>query len=151
MTSECAMCGEPFRTPYTRYDVPPICLDLMQNAGGIDTDAVAGKVHVGVCEECSTVARKMVTEYDTSPLPECDATATSWNTTGVVEAFAGSEVDTRDDLTERMATDALATVAAATNDDAAPIPESKVAEAFVVATSLEQLDVIDTDTVGETA
>lgn len=83
------MCGESagVDAPYGGFKVPPRCVDLMQNGDSVDTDAIASPVRVDLCREDATIAKRMVTDYDTTLLLECDAAA---------------RFDTREDL-ERLA------------------------------------------------
>jgi hypothetical protein len=139
------MCDESLSEPYGGYTLPPACLRLMQNADEVDPDTVAAKVTVDLCEECTEIGRKMALEYDTSPLPECDATAARWQAAGAVEAIAGGDATADDDLTERMAMSALSAVKADLDGDGSYMLDSKLTEARVTVLSLDQLGIIDTD------
>lgn len=147
-TSTCALCGDDMVTAYGGFDVPPRCLTLMQNSGGIDPDDVAGKVRVDLCEEDTEIARRMVEDYGTSPLPQCDADHVGYQTRDQVAAFAGEAPDDDGDgVTERMLEDALMAVRAEQTGDAAHIADHKLVEAKVVVLSLADLGVIDGDVV----
>lgn len=146
--STCAMCGASMGTPYGGFTVPPECVQLMEGGDDVDIEAIAHDVSVDLCAECSEVANRMATDYETSPLPECDAEAASWDDAGVVAALADSEDVGQDDLTERMLEDALMTVKAHLDGDAGRVPDSKITGAYTVVLSLQKLGVVETDLIG---
>ena len=90
--STCAMCGDRLAEPYGGFTLPPVCVQLMGGGDDVDPSTVAGSVSVDLCEECTTVARRMIREYDTSPLPEFDVDAVSWQSAGVASALTGGDV-----------------------------------------------------------
>jgi len=150
-TYRCAMCGESAGggAPYGGFKVPPRCVDLMQNSDGVDTDAIAGPVRVDLCQEDAAIAKRMVTDYGTTPLPECDADAVRFDTRRDVERLAamsghdGAAADlVRDDLEGRLLTDAIATVKAARDGRDEYLLDSDVLEAKVVVLSMRELGAI---------
>lgn len=146
--STCAMCGTKMGTPYGGFTVPPECVQLMKGGDDVDVEAIAHDVTVDLCAECSEVAHRMVTDYETSPLPQCDAEAVRWGDAGTIAALAGGEDGGQDDLTERMLEGALVTVKTHLDGDAGRVPDSKITGAYTVVLSLQQLGVIETDLIG---
>lgn len=135
----CAMCGDSAGStaPYSAITVPPACLELMQNGYGIDTDDVVGKVHVDLCKEDAEIAKRMVNEYETSPLPECDANAARYDSRPDLEDGPGHD---NHDLAVRMFADAVDTVTAAESGRADHLPDTDIFEAKAVELSLQLLD-----------
>jgi hypothetical protein len=135
-------------TPYGGFSVPPECVLLMEDGDDVDVETIAHDVTVDLCAECTEIARRMVTDHETSPLPECDADAARWQDAGVFSAQAGGEDIGQDDLTERMLEDALMAVKAHLNGDTGRVPDSKVIGAYTVVLSLQELGVVETDLIG---
>ena len=138
MSHTCAMCGDEMVEPYGGYTLPPECIQLMQGADTADTDEAGRKVIVDLCSECTEIASRMVTDYDTSPLPECDVDAVRWQGSHRVQALIAGENDGNDDISERMLMDALATVRADVNGAVDPMLNSRIIEAYVIVLSFEQ-------------
>lgn len=147
----CAMCGESagVDAPYGGFKVPPRCVDLMRNGDAVDTDAIASPVRIDLCPEDAGIAKCMVTEYETTPLPECDADAARFDTREDLEHHAamsghdGPAADlARDDLEDRLLIDAITTVKAAHDGGDEYLLDSDVIEAKVVVLSMRELGVI---------
>ena len=142
--STCAMCGDRLAEPYGGYQLPAPCVQLLDGGDDVDPSTIAGEVAVDLCEECTHVARRMIRDYETSPLPECDVDAATWSNAGVASAFAGDDVDA-DDLAggdgvdQRVITDAVATVKAHRDGDADRLMPSKVDAAYITLWSLREL------------
>ena len=150
-TTTCAFCREDLITAYGGFDVPPLCINLMENSDSIDIDNIAGKVRVDLCEEDTEITRRMVEDYGTSPLPECDVDHVSYQDKATAAALAGqTPADADDDgVTQRMLDDALMTVRADQTGDTDHIADHKLVEAKVIILSLADLGVIDGDVVRE--
>lgn len=142
------MCGEAMVQAYGGWKTPPVCVQLMEGSDDVDADAIAGKVTVDLCEECASIGRRMAMDYETSPLPECNAKAARWQSVGMAQALAGEEVGENGELTDRMLENALMTVKADVDGSSDHILDSKIAEAYVILVSLQQLGKVETDLIG---
>jgi hypothetical protein len=114
------MCGDRLAEPYGGYQLPAPCVQLLDGGDEINPSTVAG-VAVDLCKECTHVARRMIRDYDTSPLPECDVDAATWSSTAMVNAPTGG-----DGVDQGAITDALAAVKAHRDGDADQLVPSKV-------------------------
>lgn len=130
--------------------MPPICVQLMDGGKDIDPEAIAHEVKVDLCAECTELARRMVVDYETSPLPECAAAAARWESAGKLAALAGEEdLDLgHDDLTERWLTTAVPTVKAHRDGTTDGPAASTIIGAYTIVLSLQQLGVVETDLIG---
>jgi hypothetical protein len=145
------MCGDRLAEPYGGYRLPAPCIQLLDGGDDVDPSTVAGEVAVDLCEECTHVARRMVRDYDTSPLPECDADAATWSSTAVVNALTGGDgagdQAGGDGVDQRAITDALATVKAHRDGDADRLMPSTVDAAYITLWSLRELGILERDLV----
>jgi len=144
------MCGTGITgAPARRFDVPPSCLPLLEGGEDVDPETIVGKVRIPLCGECGEISRRMVHEYETSPLPECDVEAATWDDAGVMSALAGQEIERCEDLAGRMLEGALATVKADLDGQADHVLDTKITEARVVVLSLQRLGgQAETDLIG---
>lgn len=141
-TFTCAMCGARMEdSPDGGFTVPPTCIELVDGGSAVDADAVHGVVAVDLCAECAEIARRMVLEYDTSPLPECDVDAVRYNERGTLSAFVDT---TRGDPVERIVADAVTTVTTCADGGTERRLESKLLEARTIVLSMEDLDAAET-------
>lgn len=129
--------------PYGGFSIPPACVPLLDGGEDVNTDVIAGDVTVDLCEDCTELARRMVLDHQTTPLPECDADAARWEDAGIAEVMLREEVSSGD-MTGRMMADALGVVKAHRDGDAGRTPESKVVEAYTIVLSLERLGLVET-------
>ena len=140
------MCGDRLAEPYGGFTLPPVCVQLMAGGGDVDPTTIAGEVAVDLCEGCTHVARRMIREYDTSPLPEFDVDAVSWQSAGLASALIGGDVAgdavAGDDINRRTIADAAATVKAHRNGDADHILEGKIDRAYVVFMASRELGIL---------
>lgn len=122
---------------------------MMAGGDDVDPSTIAGSVSVDLCEECTAVARRMIREYDTSPLPEFDVDAVSWQNAGVASAFTGGDVSADelagDDVDRRTIGDAAATVKAHRNGEADHLFEGKIDRAYVVLMASRELGILEGD------
>ena len=149
MRSVCAMCGDAMGQPYGGYSLPAFCVQLLDGGEEIDPTSIAGDVHVDLCEDCTEIGRRMIREYDTSPLPECDADAADWSTAGMVAAMSGDdssgdELENSDRWREEIA-DAVAAVKAHQDGAAEHIFEGKIDAAYITVHAAEELGVASVD------
>ena len=144
------MCGDRLAEPYSGYRLPAPCVQLLDGGDEINPSTVAG-VAVDLCKECTHVARRMIRDYDTSPLPECDVDAATWSSTAVVNALTGGDgagdQAGGDGVDQRAITDALATVKAHRDGDADRLVPSKVDAAYITLWSLRELGILERDLV----
>lgn len=151
--STCAMCGDRLAEPYSGFDLPPVCVQLLEGGDDVDPSTIAGSISIDFCEECTPIARRMIRDYDTSPLPECDADAVRWSSAGVMSALAGDDVDA-DDLAggdgvdQAVIDDALITVQTHRDGDAFRLYEHTIDRAYVLLMSLHQLGILVDDPLG---
>jgi hypothetical protein len=141
------MCGERFAEPYAGYQLPAPCVQLLDGGGDVDPSTIAGEVSVDLCEECTHVARRMIRNYETSPLPECDAGAATWSSTAVVNALTGGDRESDqagggDGVDQRAITGAVAAVKAHRDGDADRLMPSRVDAAYITLWSLRELGVL---------
>lgn len=147
--STCAMCGDRLAEPYGGFDLPPICVTLLEGGDDVNPDAIAGRISVDLCEECTEISRRMIRKFKTSPLPEYDADAVSWSSADVMSAFTGGDVPP-DQLADngadrRTIADAVATVNAHKQGRAEHILEGRIDRAYVVLLSFLELGLLDED------
>jgi len=147
----CAMCGDRLAEPYGGYDLPPVCVQLMDGGDDVDTSTIAGPVSVDLCRECTTIARRMVREYDTSPLPEFDVDAVSWQDAGAMAALMREDSDAvgGDDVDRRTIEDAAAVVQLHQAGDAGHVLESKVDRGYIILMALDELGAVEHDLLDE--
>jgi hypothetical protein len=141
--STCAMCGERMAQPYGGFSVPPFCVQLLDGGEEIDPSEIAGDVSIDLCKDCTEIGRRMIREYDTSPLPECDADAASWSHAGMMAAMAGEDT-TADDFTggtQEKVADAVMTVRVHQKGKTEHVLDAKVDEAYVTVWAAQELDV----------
>ena len=147
--STCAMCGEQLAEAYSGYRLPPVCVRLMDGGDDVDPTAIAGDVTVDLCEECTAIARRMIREYDTSPLPECDVEAVQWSDAGVMQALAGGDgapaAGDGSGVDERTVAEAASAVKAHIDGDDEHIFEHRIDEGYIVLMALEELGIVDHD------
>ena len=147
--STCAMCGEQLAEAYSGYRLPPVCVRLMDGGDDVDPTAIAGDVAVELCEECTEIARRMIREYDTSPLPECDVEAVQWSDAGVMQALAGGDspaaASDGSGVDERTVAEAASAVKAHVDGDDEHIFEHRIDEGYIVLMALEELGIVDHD------
>ncbi len=93
------MCGDELTEAYGRYRLPPLCVKLMDGGNAVDPSSIADSVSIDLCKACTGVARRMIREYDTSPLPEFDVDAASWLDAADAHALRDSQ-PTRSAATE---------------------------------------------------
>lgn len=142
------MCGDRLAEPYGGYRLPAPCVQLLDGGDDVDPSTIAGKVTVDLCKECTHTARRMIRDYETSPLPECDVDAASWSSAELMGALAGDDLDA-DDLAggdgvdQRAITDAVATVKAHRDGDGDRLTPSKVDAAYITLWSLRELGIVD--------
>jgi hypothetical protein len=120
----------------------------MDGGDDVDTSTIAGQVSVDLCRECTTIARRMVREYDTSPLPEFDVDAVGWQDAGAMAALMGEDSDAvggGDGVDRRTIEDAAAVVQLHQTGDADHVLESKVDRGYVILMALDELGVIEHD------
>ena len=150
--STCAMCGDRLAEPYGGFDLPPVCVRLLEGGDDVDPDAIAGSISIDFCEECTAVARRMIRDYETSPLPECDADAVSWSSAAAASAFAGGDVPADQlgggDVDQATIADAVATVKAHRDGDGYYFFEHKIDRAYVLLWSLRELGILERDPIG---
>ena len=142
MTADCAMCGETMAHPHGGYSLPPVLVEDLQNSETIDVDNVAGKISIDLCAECAEIAERMVTKYETSPLPECDAKRARYTDVGRMEALTGGDFH-RDDPSEGMILDALETATLHAEGEDARVARPRVVEALVLVRSAENIGLIN--------
>lgn len=110
----CAFCGERSGR-HDGFSTSPEAVPLMKNGGGYDPDAFVGKASVYLCRDCSPVAERMATEYHTSPVTECDATAVNLDRkdtwAALAEQSGQDEFDAGPVRLKELFTDAVVTLA----------------------------------------
>ena len=147
--STCAMCGDRLAEPYGGYQLPAPCVQLLDGGDDVEPSTIAGEVAVDLCEECTQVARRMIRDYETSPLPECDVDAATWSSAELMGAFAGDDVGADDlgggGVDQRAITDAVATVKAHRDGDADRLIPSKIDAAYITLWSLQELGILERD------
>lgn len=153
MSSTCAMCSDRLVQPRGGYSLPAVCVQLLDGGDDIDPSTIAGKVSVDFCENCTSIARRMVRDYETSPLPECDADAASWQNIEVVNALARddpelSEMSQSDGVDRRTITDAITTVKAHRDGDADRVMAAKIDAAYITLWSLRELGIVESSGFG---
>lgn len=146
----CAMCSAQLSQAYSGYSLPAVCIQLLDGGDSIDPSTIAGQISIDLCKSCTPLARDMIREYETSPLPECDADAATWHETELMNALARDdpELNTRDEsdgVDQQIISTAAATVTAHQNGDAYRIRRAKIDEAYITLWSLQELGVISTD------
>ena len=145
----CAMCGDELTEAYGRYRLPPLCVKLMDGGNAVDPSSIADSVSIDLCKACAGVARRMIREYDTSPLPEFDVDAASW--LDAVDACALRDDDLSadqigsDGIDRRVVVDAAMTVKAHQDGAAERITEGKIDRAYVVFMAVDELATLESD------
>lgn len=150
------MCGEEMKqAPNGGFSVPPECVQLMQNADEFDPDTIYDKITIYLCSVHTDEARGMLDRGET-PLTVCDARFCK--ITDEEEATVEAEllamdrdgVDAKDlkddlapnDLSTRMAQDALATVKSHLDGEDDHLLDSDLYEAKTIVLSLKELGYI---------
>lgn len=150
--STCVMCGDQLAEPYGGFTLPSVCVQLMAGGDDVDPSTIAGSVSVDFCEECTAVARRMIREYDTSPLPEFDVDAVSWQSAELASALIGGDVSADavagDAVDRRTIADAATTVKAHRDGAADHILEGKIDRAYVVLMASRELGILEGDLAG---
>lgn len=133
----CAMCSDPagYEAPYGGFRVPPDFGELLYGNGDPAT-----RIRVDLCRDCRAVAGNMVSEYDTSPLPECDLARCHYETEESLERLAsafGPSPDemVQDNLRLKMVNSAHATLAQVEQGNGDHLMDSTVFEARVIVLS----------------
>lgn len=143
MSATCAMCGHRMAQPYGGYSVPAFCVTLLDGGEDVDPSEIARDVSIDLCKDCTEIGRRMIREYETSPLPECDADAASWSHPEVMAAMAGEDT-TADDLqngqTQKKVADAVMTVTLHKKGKTERVLDAKIDEAYVTVWGAQELD-----------
>lgn len=143
------MCGERLAQPHGGYSLPAFCVQLLDGGDEIDPSGIAGDVHIDLCEDCTEIGRRMIRDYDTSPLPECDVDAADWSDAGMMAAMAGGDTS-RDDLegsggVRKEIADAVAAVKAHRSGDSEYMMAGKIDAAYITLFAAEELDLASVD------
>lgn len=136
------MCGETVVSPYSAYKIPPALVEEMAHSEDVlaEIGETPTKLSVDLCEGCSDIASRMVTEYETSPLPECDAR--HLQIPFAVHSPDHDPAIDQNDLTARMIEDALVTAKASADGNADHLRRSKLVEARVIVLSAQNLGLL---------
>lgn len=140
-TFTCALCGDRMEdVPDGGFAVPPVCVELLDGDASVDPASIHGVVSIDFCGACTDIARRMIEEYDTSPLPECDLEAARYNERGTLAAFNDT---TKGDPETRTIADAVKTATTYADGGTDRRLDGKTLEARAVVLSMELLEDAD--------